>query len=71
MGYMHGAGLEELLAGWEEWRCAAEGCSQERLRVARRSQGEDVWLLYERPGWVMVASIPVCPCCGTTLRRQS
>lgn len=63
--------LDDLAAGWELWRCTTGSCSQEVFRVARGSPGLDLWRVRERPGWVMAAALPVCPCCGMTLRRAT
>jgi hypothetical protein len=71
MGFMDEIELAELPAGWETWRCTADSCPEELLRAGRRAPGEDVWLIGERPGWLMVATVPVCPTCGSTLRRES
>lgn len=60
---------DDLAAGWERWRCTAGSCAQALFRVLRPSPGLDVWLVHERPGWRMAAALPVCPCCGMTLRR--
>lgn len=62
---------DDVSAGWERWRCTAGSCAQELFRVLRRSPGIDVWLIRERPGWVVAAALPVCPRCGTTLRRAT
>jgi hypothetical protein len=70
MGFMDEIELAELPAEWETWRCTAASCPEELLRAGRRAPGEDVWLIGERPGWLMVATVPVCPACGSTLRRE-
>jgi hypothetical protein len=70
MAIMHEIELGGL-PGWQRWRCAAGTCPQELLRVRRRAPAEEVWLIHERPGWVIAASQPVCPACGTTLRRET
>ena len=71
MTIMHEIELGDAVVAWEAWRCTAGSCAEDFLRLRRRSRGEDVWLLYERPGWVMAASVPVCPGCGSAMRRQS
>lgn len=71
MSIMHEIELGAFPAGWETWRCPASDCAQQLLQLARRSPGEDVWLICERPGWLVAAAVPVCPGCGTTLRRES
>jgi hypothetical protein len=70
MGIMQEIELGGLQPAWEMWRCTAGSCPDELLQVGRRSPGEDIWLFYERPGWVMAASEPVCPRCGMTMRRE-
>lgn len=70
MTCMHEIATDAASQGWERWRCTSGTCRQARLHVTRRARGEDVWLIYERPGWVMAASMPVCPACGTTLARE-
>jgi len=71
MAIMREIELGGLPAGWETWRCTAGSCPQQLLQLARRSPGEDLWLICERPGWLMAASVPACPGCGTSLRRES
>jgi hypothetical protein len=71
VGFMDEIELAEMPALWETWRCTADSCPEELLRARRRAPGEDAWLIGERPGWLMVAYVPVCPGCGTTLRKES
>lgn len=71
MGTMREFETDDFAAGWETWGCTNGSCAQELYHVWRRSPGEDLWLVHERPGWVMAAAQPVCPCCGTTLRRAT
>jgi hypothetical protein len=71
MTIMREIAMDNLPPDWETWRCTAGSCPQERVHVRRRSLTEDVWLIYERPGWVMAATVPVCPACGATLTRET
>ena len=61
--------VDDLPAGWEPWQCVAGCGGRAHLHARRRSPGEDLWLLYERPGWLIAASEPVCPGCGTALAK--
>lgn len=65
------ANMREIdMNDWQAWRCTTDSCPEEFVHVRRRSGGEDVWLFYERPGWVMAATVPVCPTCGMTLATE-
>lgn len=70
MTLMHVLETDNLPTDWETWRCAASSCPQGLVHLRRRARGEDVWLLYDCPGWVMAATAPVCPACCTTLTRE-
>lgn len=67
MTIMQEIAMDDPRANWETWRCRAASCRQAAVHVRRRS--EEVWLIYERPGWVIAAAVPVCPACGDTLTR--
>lgn len=71
VGTMQDLEQGNLAAGWESWRCAAGSCPEGRFHAMRRSPGLDLWLVHERPGWLMAATQPVCPGCGMPLRRAA
>jgi hypothetical protein len=71
MGMMQDFERDELAQDWEGWRCTTGHCTQELYGALRRAPGQDLWLLYERPGWVIAAAQPVCPCCGMTLEKAT
>jgi hypothetical protein len=68
MAIVHALAIDQV-ARWEPWRCTAKACRQGPVHLRRRAPGEDVWLIKERPGWVMAAVTPVCPACGASLTR--
>lgn len=55
------------LVGWETFCCLTTSCTENVWHLRRQAPGRDVWEVYERPGWVIAATAPVCPACGTTL----
>jgi hypothetical protein len=63
--------MDDFPAVWEAWHCLAPCCAQAQVHARRRPGTENLWLLYERPGWLIAASAPMCPGCGATLARAT
>jgi hypothetical protein len=68
-------GIDKAAAGrvpaWETWVCQNPLCSEGSQRLRRRSPEDELWELQKRPGWLMAASMPVCPSCGGSLVQET
>ncbi|HLF24318.1 MAG TPA: hypothetical protein VI565_10390 [Burkholderiales bacterium] len=64
------SGETQTLVAWEPWRCPTASCPENVWHVRRQALGAELWQVYERPGWLMAATAPVCPACATTLFKR-